>query len=285
MMRDFRVTLRGLRRRPLFTVVTIATLGLGIGATTAVYSFVDGVLLSPLPYRQPDRLMNVQLVIPELGERPRAPNPRAVDAWWRGCGTSCREVAAMSMDRFIVGGGGGAAEALDGWRVTPGFFEVLGVEPLIGRVFGAGEREPAVVLTHGLWQRRYGGDPSVLGRVVPINEQPVEIVGVLPAAFRFPRFQHLMPIEVPPGQAQFFATLTWPERQVQSFGNFDHPVLLRLPPDTAAAQAAAEMNAVLEHAFAGGPYHPRVRLRPLSETVTAAACSASRPSASAGSSS
>ena len=271
MMRDFRVTLRGLRRRPLFTVVTIATLGLGIGATTAVYSFVDGVLLSPLPYRQPDRLMNVQLVIPELGERPRAPNPRAVDAWWRGCGTSCREVAAMSVGRSIVGGGGGAAEALDGWLVTPGFFEVLGVEPLLGRVFGAGEREPAVVLTHGLWQRRYGGDPSVLGRIVPINEQPVEIVGVLPASFRFPRFQHLMPIEVPPEQAQFFATLTWPEFQLQSFGNFGHPVLLRLPPDTTAAQAAAEMNAVLEHAFAGGPYHPRVRLRPLSETVTAAA--------------
>lgn len=269
MMRDFRVTLRGLRRRPLFTIVTIVTLSLGIGATTAVYSFVDGVLLSPLPYRQPDRLMVVQVVLPER-ERIMLANPRAVDAWWRGCGTSCREVAAMLANRPIVGDAGGAPEALDGWMVTPGFFEMLGVEPLLGRVFGAGEREPAAVLTFGLWQRRYGGDPSVLGRVVTLDDRPVEIVGVLPASFRFPRFQHLNVAGLS-GQAQFFATLTWTESQVRLFGNFDYPALLRLPPDTTAAQAAAEMNAVLGHAFAGGPFHPQVRLRPLSETVTAAA--------------
>lgn len=269
MMRDFRVTLRGLRRRPLFTIVTIVTLSLGIGATTAVYSFVDGVLLSPLPYRQPDRLMVVQVVLPER-ERIMLANPRAVDAWWRGCGTSCRDVAAMLANRPIVGDAGGAPEALDGWMVTPGFFELLGVEPLLGRVFGAGEREPAAVLTFGLWQRRYGGDPSVLGRVVTLDDRPVEIVGVLPASFRFPRFQHLNVAGLS-GQAQFFATLTWTESQVQMFGNFDFPALLRLPPDTTAAQAAAEMNAVLEHAFAGGPYRLRVQLRPLSETVTAAA--------------
>jgi len=269
-MRGFRVALRALRRRPLFTVVNIATLSLGIGATTAVYSFVDGVLLSPLPYPQPERLMTVQVVIPEW-ERETVPSPRAVDAWWRGCETSCREVAAMFADRMIVGGAGGTPEALDGWRVTPGFFELLGVEPLLGQVFGFGEREQAVVLTFGLWQRRFGSDPSVLGRVVTLNDQPVEIVGVLPASFRFPRLQHLMSVEVPSGRAQFYATLTWPEWQVQSFGNWDHPALLRLPPDTTAAQAATEMNAVLEHAFAGGPVHPRVQLRPLSETVTAAA--------------
>ena len=270
MMRDFRIALRGLRRRPLFTVVTIATLSLGIGSTTAVYSFVDGVLLSPLPVPSPERLMTVQVVIPEW-ERETVPSPRAVDAWWRGCETSCREVAAVFADRMIVGGAGETPEALDGWRVTPGFFELLGVEPLLGRVFGFGEREPAAVLTFGLWQRRYGGDPSVLGHVVTLNDQPVEIVGVLPASFRFPGFQHLRSVEVPSGRAQFFATLTWPERQVQSFGSWDHPALLRLPPDTTAAQAATEMNAVLEHAFAGGPIHPQVRLRPLSETVTAAA--------------
>ena len=269
MLRDFRVTLRGLRRRPLFTAATIATLSLGIGATTAVWSFVDGVLLSPLPYRQPERLMTVRAFVPEFDGRVLSVSPRAVDAWWRGCETSCREVAAMRSGRMLVGGADGVPEALDAWRVTPGFFEVLGVEPLLGRVFGFGAREPAAVLTFGLWQRRYGGDPSVLGRVVTLDDQPVEIVGVLPASFRFPRFQHLK-VESPPGQAQLFATLTWPEWMVQSFGNWDHPALLRLPPDTTAAQATAEMDAVLEHAFAGGPVHPRVRLRPLSETVTAA---------------
>ena len=272
MLKDFRVTLRALRRRPLFTALTIATLSLGIGATTAVWSFVDGVLLSPLPYRQPERLMMVQVVIPELEDRLPIllPNPRAVDAWWRGCEASCREVAAMQSNRVLVGGAGGAPEALDTWRVTPGFFELLGVEPLLGRVFGFGAREPAAVLTFGLWQRRYGGDPSVLGRVVTLDEQPVEIVGVLPASFRFPRFQHLN-VENPPGQAQLFETLTWPEWMVEASGsNWGYPALLRLPPDTTAAQAVAEMDAVLEHSFAGGPYHPRVRLRPLSETVTAA---------------
>ena len=269
MMRDFRVTLRALRRRPLFTALTIATLSLGIGATTAVWSFVDGVLLSPLPYPQPERLMTVRAFVPEFDERVLSVSPRAVDAWWRGCETSCREVAAMRSGRMLVGGADGAPEALDAWRVTPGFFEVLGVEPLLGRVFGSGEREPAAVLTFGLWQRRYGGDPSVLGRVVTLDDQPIEIVGVLPASFRFASFQHLN-VEVPPGQAQLFATLAWPEWMVESFGNWDHPALLRLPPDTTAAQAAAEMNAVLEHSFAGEPIHPRVRLRPLSEAVTAA---------------
>ena len=194
-IRDIGLTVRSLRRSPLFTVVTVATLSLGIGATTAVYSFVDGILLSPLSYRQPDRLMTVQLVIPELDQFPIwNVNVRSIDAWLQACETTCRELTALQ-PTSMVATGDAAPEPLDGASVLPGFFELLRVEPLLGRVFRTADGDTGsarvAVLTHGLWQRRYGGDPSVLGRIVTLDDQPVEVVGVLPVSFRFPRFADL----------------------------------------------------------------------------------------------
>ena len=153
MMRDFRVALRALRRRPLFTAVTISTLSLGIGATTAVYSFVDGVLLSPLPYPQPERLMTVQVVIPEW-ERETVPSPRAVDALVAGMRNElprgCRSVRGPD-DRRRCRRNAGSARRM----------------------------ARHAVLTFGLWQRRYGGDPSVLTAVAARYLVPaVRAVGI-----------------------------------------------------------------------------------------------------------
>ena len=120
MLRDIGLTARSLRRSPLFTAVTVATLSLGIGATTAVYSFVDGILLSPLTYRQPDRLMTVQLVIPELDQFPFwHANARSVDAWRRACETTCRELSALA-PTSVIATGDGTPEPLGAARVLPG---------------------------------------------------------------------------------------------------------------------------------------------------------------------
>ncbi len=270
-IRDIRLTVRSLRRSPLFTAVTIATLSLGIGATTAVYSFVDGILLSPLSYRQPDRLMTVQLVIPELEQFPYwHANARSVDAWRRACETTCRELTALQ-PTSVLATGDRTPEPLGGARVLPGFFELLRVEPLLGRVFRASDGETGsarvAVLTHGLWQRRYGGDPSVLGRVIALDDRPVEIVGVLPASFRLPRFENLAATDGWTGRADLFEPLAWTGFQIRSPGAFDYLALLRLPPDVAADRSAVELNGILDDAFASTPLHPRAHVLPLAEQV------------------
>ena len=271
LLRDIGLTLRSLRRSPLFTAVTVATLCLGIGATTAIYSVVNGILLSPLPYRQPDRLMTVQLVIPELDQFPFwHVNARSVDAWRRACETTCRELAALQPGG-VVATGDGTPERLTGARVLPGFFRLLRVEPLLGRVFRANDGDTGsarvAVLTHELWQRRYGSDPSVLGRIVTLDDEPVEIVGVLPDSFRFPRFTDLTSMGTWAGRPEFFEPLAWSETQIQSAGMFNHVALLRLPPDVTAAQATVELDGVLEHAYAGAPIQPRAYVRPLADEV------------------
>ena len=275
MLRDIGLTVRSLRRSPLFTAVTVATLSLGIGATTAVYSFVDGILLSPLPYRQPDRLMTVQLAIPELDQFPLLNvNARSVDAWRRACDATCGELTAL-WPASVVATGDEAPEPLDGARVLPGFFELLGIEPLLGRVFRAGDGNAGsarvAVLTHGLWQRRYGGDPAVLGRVITLDGQPVEVVGVLPASFRFPRFSNLTATGDRAGRPELFAPLAWSEAQIRAPGMFDSLVLLRLPPDVTAAQAAVELNSILDDAYDGAPIHPRAHVRRLADQVVSEA--------------
>ena len=273
-IRDVRLTVRSLRRSPLFTAVTIATLSLGIGATTAVYSFVDGILLSPLAYRQPDRLMTVQLVIPELEQFPVwNVNVRSVDAWRRACETTCRELTALQPTSVLATGG--TPEPLDGARVLPGIFDLLRVEPLLGRFLRDGNATAGsagvAVLTHGLWQRRYGGDPSVLGRVITLDDRPVEIVGVLPASFRLPRFENLAATDGWTGRADIFEPLAWTDFQVRSPGAFDYLALLRLPPDVTADRATVELNGILDDAFASTPLHPRAHVLPLAEQVVGAA--------------
>ena len=278
MVRDLGLTVRALRRSPLFTAVTVATLSLGIGATTALYSFVDGILLSPLGYREPDRLMTVQIAIPELADQfPVLPaNALSLDAWWRMCEVTCREMAALQAVN-VVATGGDSPEPLSGALVSPGFFELLGVAPRFGRLFRDGESDTTsgarvAVLTHGLWQRRFGGDPDVLGRIVTLDDQSVEVIGVLPASFRFPRFADLVPYESGvSGRPEFFEPLVWTASQLRSPGEFDYPTLLRLPPEVTAVQATVELNRILDGVYAASPIHPRVRVQPLVDQVVGTA--------------
>jgi putative ABC transport system permease protein len=185
---DVRFALRSFIRNPWFSTVTVVTLGLGIGATTAIFSVVDGVLLRPLPYPESQRLVKVGIAIGGLDNISLA-NP--VDFFnWRAGNTTFESMAATVSTATVLLGRG-EPERLSTPAVSAGFFSVLGVPPLLGRGIQPSDDQPGaprvVVLSHGLWQRRWGGDSTVLGTTVTLSGEPYTIVGVMPAWFRSPQ--------------------------------------------------------------------------------------------------
>jgi predicted permease len=188
---DLRYALRGFRREPGFTAIAVAILALGIGANTAVFSLVNPLLLRPLPFPNADSLVWIAPDVDALGLSGRT-YPTGVFEELRRHNTSFEDLTAyfafFGFDSFTLTGRG-EAERFVGVRVAPRFFEVLGVQPEAGRFFTPEELVPngprAVILTHGVWQRRFAADPSIVGQAVTINDEPVTIAGVLPADFDF----------------------------------------------------------------------------------------------------
>jgi putative ABC transport system permease protein len=210
-VQDLRIAGRGLRRSPGYVAVVVATLALGIGATTALFTVVNSVLLRPLPFPEPDRLVMVW-------ERPPFRDVNGGQAItrnlvqpqnyldWRARHTSFEAIAALQGLPMNVSGSGDA-EQVPGLRVTGEFFSVLGVSPLLGRGIERGEDAPGgprtAVLTYGFWQQRYGGDRSILGTKIDVNGFPVEVVGVMPPGFSLPgvRAQLFVPLVIDPALA------------------------------------------------------------------------------------
>ena len=180
---DARYAMRGILAKPAFSAVVVATLTLGIGATTAIFSVVHGILLRPLPYAEPRRLIAVEQVEPyyKVSEPEFADYRRA---------HSLERVAAITMESANVTDGSGEPERITGARVSDGFFQMLGVGPMVGRTFTPDEdtpnRPPVIVLGYGLWQRRYGGDLNILGKDVVVNGVSQTVVGVMPPRFAYP---------------------------------------------------------------------------------------------------
>jgi putative ABC transport system permease protein len=181
---DLRFGLRLLRAAPIASAAAILSLALGIGGTTVMFGAVDAVLLRPLPYTEPDRLVRLYETTPE--RRPGLAPANFLDL---RAAKAFDGVAALSWDSYSLTGDGAAPEQIRIQNVSGNFFTLLGVNPLAGRTFrpdedGAGT--PArVVLSEGLWQRRFGGDRAVLGRTITLAGRPVEVVGVMPAGFVF----------------------------------------------------------------------------------------------------
>ena len=179
---DIRVATRGLRRAPGFTLVAVLTLALGIGANTAIFSAIDGIIWRSVPYRNPD-----QLVAPFLEANTSVSKQRL--ELIRERQRSFTAVAAYSRWGYTLTGQG-SAEQLNGAAVTSDLFDVLGVPAALGRTFVAGEdrpgRENVVVLGHGLWTERFGSDSSIVGRTLHLNGHPHTVVGVMPPGFAFP---------------------------------------------------------------------------------------------------
>ncbi|MDP2321909.1 MAG: ABC transporter permease [Acidobacteriota bacterium] len=182
---DFRHGLRVLLRTPLFTICTIAALAIGIGSTTALFSVVHALLVKPLPYADAEQLVVVwEHNLPR--NRPRNVVSPANYLAWKERNQSFAGMAAFTQNRVTLTGNGDPQE-LATLIVTADLFELLGVSPMLGRDFAAGEdqegAERTLILSHAAWQRQFGGDTAVIGRAITINGEPVTVVGVMPRGF------------------------------------------------------------------------------------------------------
>jgi predicted permease len=236
-MQTIRYGLRQLRRNPGFAAVAILTLALGIGANTAIFSVVQGVLLSPLPYREPDRLVLVALYNRTLKYPTSLSYPDFLD--WQRSSRSFQQIAAFKPQGFDLTSPG-AAEHLDGNEVSSGFFSTLGVKLSLGRDFSPQEDRyggvPAAIISNRLWQERFAGSPMALGVVIALSGTDYTIVGVLGPRFRFGN----APADVftPIGRGD---PLLRNDRTIH-----DVAAVARLEPKVSVGQAQAEMNAVQE---------------------------------------
>ncbi|HEX5760842.1 MAG TPA: ABC transporter permease, partial [Thermoanaerobaculia bacterium] len=186
---DIRFALRSLRRSPGHTAAALLALALGIGANAAIFSVVYGVLLEPLPYPSPERLVMLIDSNPTRGfDRFSSSPPNFVD--WRDQSRSFSGMAALTRANPSLTGGGVEPERLEGAQVSAGFFETLGVPPALGRGIGAADDRPGApkvaVLSHGLWRRRFGADPAIVGRAVELDGSPHTVVGIAAEGFQFP---------------------------------------------------------------------------------------------------
>jgi len=187
---DLRYAFRGMRRSPGFAIVAMLSLAIGIGANTAIFSVVNGVLLRALPYKETGRLFAVReaIVNPDLASSPA--NPLHIREWKKQC-PSLESVAAVRLTAFGLLANG-EAEQIQGARVDPELFAALGLEPRLGRTFGPDEAQPGkelvVILADSLWRRRFGADPGVVGRSIDLTGQSYMVVGhsaaAVPAAVR-----------------------------------------------------------------------------------------------------
>jgi putative ABC transport system permease protein len=229
---DLVYAFRRLLRTPGFTGIAIVTLALGIGANSAIFSVVNGVLLKPLPYPEADRLVGVYHVYD--GHRAVMSGPNFVDAALHS--RSLENAAAISRDRVILTGEGDPLR-LDAADVSASLFSVLRVRPLLGRTFDADEDTPGktdvIVLSHGLWQQRFGGAPDVIGRRISIDGVAKEVIGVMPKGFSYP------------AERAAWLPLVYDENFVsKQRGAWQFNVVARLKAGVTEQQAAAEVGAI-----------------------------------------
>jgi len=186
LFKDFRYALRGFVKRPGFALVAILTLALGIGANTAIFSVVDAVVLRPLPYAEPDRLVTAFETI--AGNDRRSVSP-ANYLDWRTQNNTFSDMAAMFYGNFNLTGDG-EPERINGATITSNLMSVMGVTSQLGRTFQADDDDhqdrSVVLLGDGLWRRRYGADPQIVGRAILIDETPHTVVGVMKPGFKYP---------------------------------------------------------------------------------------------------
>jgi len=259
LLQDLRYGWRMLAKNRGFTAVAVIALALGIGANTAIFSVVNGVLLRPLAYRDPERLMRLRETSPDFSSMAVA-YPNFLD--WKEQNRSFAVLAAFRWQDYDVTGGG-QPEHLSGKMVSADFFRVLGIHPVLGRDFDRTDRlgaTPVALISGGLWSRRFASNPAALGSQVMLNGQSYTIVGVIPADFQFE------------GAAEVYTPLAqWDDILARS--REMHPgmnVLGRLKPGVTQAQAQSDMNALaarLAEAYPKSNSKHGVNMAPLASTI------------------
>src|SRR5215218_6176026 len=215
LLQDLRYGARILLKQPGFTLVAVVTLAIGIGANTAIFSLVNSILLRPLPFREPDRIVRLIQASPKLGLATWGVS-QADFAAYREQNRTLESVALYTNTATNLTGAG-EPERLPMTNVTADFFKLFGVNPLLGRTFVEGEdaagKNQICVISYAFWQRRFGGDPNVVGKTLSLNNTPVQVVGVMPANFKFPRLEIRLfaPLALhPPRTAPYFFVVIGP---------------------------------------------------------------------------
>jgi predicted permease len=231
---DLRYAVRMLAKSPMFTVVAILTLALGIGGNTAIFSVVNAVLLRPLPYRNPEQLVILSEKSPQFNEMSVA-YQNYED--WRAQNHSFSEMAAFRGESFNLSGAG-IAESVKARQASAGLLTMLGVHPLLGRDFLPEEDRlgaaPVVILGYGLWKTKFGGDPGIVGKPIVLTDQSYTVVGVLPEHFWFYSKPDVL---VPIGSS----TQLWRNNREMRSGTY---VVARLRPNVSLEQARADLGPI-----------------------------------------
>jgi putative ABC transport system permease protein len=281
-IQDVRFGLRTLRRSPGFTVVAVLTVALTIGATAAVFTVIDSVLLRPLPYENPNRLIVVAMFMP------RDNSELTTSAQYVAFKTNSRvleDAGAYSSEDYNVSGAGDP-ERLHGAVATSSFFTTLGIHPAMGRVFTAEEDNPAekiVVISHSFWQRHFNSGNNAVGKTILLDSVPHTVIGVLPRSFRFPDSDLQPDLIVPPDLPLFSGDANQPMLIVNVIGRMKPGVRLEQAQSdlqTVLQQYLASMNSKFGHFFDGAGVHTRLlqtelvgpARRPLLIIMTAVGC-------------
>ena len=239
---DLRYGARMLWKNPGFTLIAMLTLGLGIGANTAIFSIVNGLLLNPLPYRDAGRLAIIWTHSPGANVAQDWPSPGQFSALKSE--NSVFEQLALAQGGNAIVTGDGEPERLGAVRASSAVFSLLGAQAAMGRVFTPEEDTPdktlTVILSHGFWKRRFGGDPKALGRTLTINGRGYVIVGVMPPDFSLDH--EVMPTVGSVAHADILMPLPLSVDRMNNQGDENYNVLARLKPGATIAQAQTELN-------------------------------------------
>ena len=262
LLQDLRYAVRMLIKKPGFTAVVVAALALGIGANTAIFSIVNSILLRPLPYRDPDRLAMIWMDNKRMNVDQDI-HSYANYADYRDQNQVFESMAAYyGISLNLVGVG--EPERIIGSATSASLFEVLGVDPQKGRVFTSDEeqigQDRVAVLSHGLWQRRFGGEPNIIGQEIQVSDVSRTVIGVMPPSFKFPH-----------KDAEIWVPMALNDNQKRSRGSFGYYAIGRLKPGVTIQQAQAEMGTIagnLANQFPDTLEGYGVNLVPLHQQVT-----------------
>jgi putative ABC transport system permease protein len=263
LLQDLRYSIRQFVKKPGFTIAAVVMLALGIGANTAIFSVVNRVLLRPLPYQNPDRLVLVKENLPRLGWSLLSASPAEYLDYKEGNEVFSEIAAYRELSVNLTGRGD--PQRIQAARVSATLFPMLGINPLYGRAFWPEEDRVGsnyvIILSHRLWQRQFGADPDVAGKTVKLDDQPYVVVGVMPERFQFPytwtSFADRAELWVP-------LALTDQEKKNRA-GSFDYGVIGRLKPGVTLGEAQADIEAVAARAR---DEHPDIYRGSVEVTVT-----------------
>jgi putative ABC transport system permease protein len=261
LIQDIRYGVRGLKRSPAFAFVAILTLALGIGANTAIFSIVYAVLLRPLPYQQPGQLVSLYETEAEPGNYPFT-GPDFLD--WKTENHTFQDMALLSWNHAMNLSGHGEPDHVLGTPTEANFFSLLGARALLGRTWAPGEDEPGhdheLILSYGLWQSHYAGDPKVVGADIELNGEKYNVVGVMPAGFHYP------------SNAQLWIPQDMDSKSLGHRGTHQFQAIGRMKPGVTLQQAQAETKLIasrLEQQYPDSNYKVGASLVGLHEDMVA----------------